>query len=314
MTMNTTTKLRTATRTTTMALLLIAAPAAARAEGAGKTNPAAEAARADIGKTLGFVPQFFQRFPEEALPGAWDEMKSLQLNPSTALPGRSKELIGLAVAAQIPCRYCIYAHTEFAKLNGASETEIGEAVAMAAMTRHWSTFLNGIQTDETKFRAEIAKIVANVKHASASKPGAAKPVVVVDGQTALAQVTEMLGYAPEFLRRFPDVARAGAWRQMHDVQLSATTALPGKSKELMGLAVASQIPCRFCIIAHTEFAKLNGATDAEITEAIAMASLTRDLSTLLNGMQVDEGQFRRDVDRIVKGATAAAKKVHTASR
>lgn len=287
----------------------------ARAESA-KPSPAAAAARADIAKTLGFVPQFFLKFPEEMLPGAWDEMKSLQLNPSTALPGRTKELVGLAVAAQIPCRYCIVAHTEFAKLNGASETEIGEAVAMAAMTRHWSTFLNGIQTDETKFRGEISKIVANVKAASANKTPAGKPIDVVDGQTALAQATQMLGgYAPEFISRFPAVARAGAWRQFRDVQLSPTTAVSGKNKELMGLAVASQIPCRFCVIAHTEFAKLNGATDAEITEAVAMASLTRDLSTLLNGMQVDEGQFRKDIDKVVKGATAAAaKKEHTASR
>jgi AhpD family alkylhydroperoxidase len=297
----------------TIALLMLGVSAGARAE-AAKANPAAAAARADIAKTLGFVPQFFLKFPEEALPGAWDEMKSLQLNPSTALPGRSKELIGLAVAAQIPCKYCIYAHTEFAKLNGASETEIGEAVAMAALTRHWSTFLNGIQTDEAKFRAEIAKIVSNVKQAAASKTPAGKPINVVDGQTALAEVTQMLGYAPEFIKRFPDVARAGAWRQMRDVQLSPATAVSGKNKELMGLAVASQVPCRFCIIAHTEFAKLNGATDAEITEAIAMASLTRDLSTMLNGMQVDEPQFRKDVDRLVKGATAAAKKEHTASR
>jgi AhpD family alkylhydroperoxidase len=300
----------------TLALLMLGVSASTRAEAAkpGNTNLAAAAARADIGKTLGFVPQFFLKFPEEVLPGAWEEMKTLQLNPATALPGRSKELIGLAVAAQIPCRYCIVAHTEFARLNGASETEIGEAVAMAAITRHWSTFLNGIQTDETKFRAEIAKIVANVKQASASKTPAGKPIAVVDGQTALAEVTQMLGYAPEFLKRFPDVARAGAWRQMRDVQLSPATALSGKNKELMGLAVASQVPCRFCIIAHTEFAKLNGATDAEITEAVAMASLTRDLSTLLNGMQVDEGQFRKDIDLLVKGAAAAAKKEHTASR
>jgi AhpD family alkylhydroperoxidase len=290
----------------------------ARAE--AKPSPAAAAARADIAKTLGFVPQFFLKLPEEMLPGAWDEMKTLQLNPSTALPGRTKELVGLAVAAQIPCRYCIVAHTEFAKLNGASETEIGEAVAMAAMTRHWSTFLNGIQTDEAKFRGEIAKIITNVKAAS-GKALAGKPidVNVADGQTALAQATQMLGgYAPEFISRFPAVARAGAWRQFRDVQLSPTTAVSGKNKELMGLAVASQIPCRFCVIAHTEFAKLNGATDAEVTEAVAMASLTRDLSTLLNGMQVDEGQFRKDVDKLVKGATAAAaakkEKDHTASR
>jgi hypothetical protein len=38
-----------------------------------------------------------------------------------------------------------------------------------------------------------------------------------------------------------------------------------------------------------------------------MASLTRSMSTLLNGMQVDEGGYRRDVDRLVKGAQAAAK-------
>ena len=91
------------------------------------------------------------------------------------------------------------------------------------------------------------------------------------------------------------------------MQLNPATALAGKKKELVGLAVASQVPCRFCIIAHTEFAKLNGATDAEITEAIAMASLTRDMSTLLNGLQIDEPQFRRDIDHLVKGAKAAAK-------
>jgi AhpD family alkylhydroperoxidase len=132
--------------------------------------------------------------------------------------------------------------------------------------------------------------------------------VVTDGASALREVTQMFGFAPDFLKRFPEEARAGAWKQMRDVQMSPTTALSGKSKELVGLAVASQVPCRFCIIAHTEFAKLNGATDAEITEAIAMASLTRDMSTLLNGLQMDEAQFRRDVDRLVKGAKAAAAK------
>ena len=292
------------TKVVMVAVAGLAFASAARAE-----SPASAAAKADIQKTLGFVPQFFTRFPEAVLPGAWEEMKTLQLNPHTALPGRTKELIGLGVAAQIPCRYCILAHTEFAKLNGASEAEIGEAVAMAAITRHWSTFLNGIQTDEGKFRGEVARIIDNVKKASASKAPAPAPVAVVDGNSALKEATQMLGgYVPEFIRTFPEEGRAGAWKQFRDVQLSPSTSLSGKQKELVGLAVSAQIPCRFCIIAHTEFAKLNGATDAEIKEAIAMASLTRDLSTLLNGMQVDEAQFRRDVDKVVKGAKAAAKK------
>lgn len=278
----------------------------ATAQAAGPRDTAAEAARADIQKTLGFVPQFFLKFPPLALPGAWDEMKSLQLNPHTALPGRTKELVGLAVSAQVPCRYCIYAHTAFARLNGAGDEEIGEAVAMAAMTRHWSTYLNGIQTDEAKFRGEVAKIVASVKQAAASHAATDRPINVVDGQTALQEATQMLGYVPDFVRKFPDVGRAGAWRQFRDVQLNPHSALSGKDKELIGLGVAAQIPCRFCVIAHTEFARLNGATDTEINEAIAMASLTRDLSTLLNGMQVDEPQFRKDVDHIVKGAAAKA--------
>src|SRR5262245_38094448 len=97
--------------TLSLALVVLGASGVARAE-TGKPSPAAAAARADISKTLGFVPQFFLKFPDAALPGAWEEMKTLQLNPSTTLKGRTKELTGLAVASQIPCKYCIYAHTE----------------------------------------------------------------------------------------------------------------------------------------------------------------------------------------------------------
>jgi AhpD family alkylhydroperoxidase len=305
--------MKTMTMTMTMTKMVVVVAVAALAPTARAESAASVAARADIQKTFGFVPQFMLKMPEELLPGAWEEMKTLQMNPATALSGRTKELIGLGVAAQIPCRYCISAHTEFARLNGASDREIGEAVAMAAITRHWSTFLNGIQTDETRFRAEIAKLVDNAKKAAASKGPGPAPVAVTDGASALQEITHLFGFAPEFLKRFPEGARAGAWKQMRDVQMSPSTALSGKSKELIGLAVASQVPCRFCIIAHTEFARLNGATDAEITEAVAMASLTRSMSTLLNGLQVDEAQFRRDVDRLVKGAKAAAAKA-TAQR
>jgi AhpD family alkylhydroperoxidase len=282
------------------ALLLAVAPANGNAAEPADT-------KADIQKTLGFVPQFFLDFPASVLPGTWQEMKSLQLNPATTLPGRTKELIGLGVAAQIPCRYCITAHTEFAKLNGASNAEVGDALAMAAITRHWSTYLNGIQTDEAAFRGEITRIVDNVKKAMASNAPAPQPVPLVDGASALKDVSQSLGYVPEFLKRFPDVARAGAWRTMKEVQMNPKTAVSGKNKELIGLAVAAQVPCKFCVIAHTEFAKLNGASDAEINEAVAMGAFTRHMSTLLNGTRTDEAQFNRDVARLLNNAKAAAK-------
>ncbi len=299
----------TTTKTVTLALLTALLGSGATAQAAPPDSPQVAAAKADIGKTLGFVPEFFLDLPALALPGTWSEMKSLQLNPATALPGKVKELIGLAVSAQVPCQYCIVAHTEFAKLNNATQAEIGEAVAMAALIRHWSTFLNGIQTDEGKFRGEIDKVVANLKQAAARPAAAGKSAPVVDGDSAVKEMTALFGgYVPEFLRTFPAVARAGAWTAMRDVQLNPATALSGKHKELIGLAVASQIPCRFCVMAHTEFAKLNGANDAEIKEAIAMAAFTRNMSTQLNGMQVDLPQFRRSVERLAKGARAAAAK------
>ena len=277
-------------------------------------TPAAARARADIQATLGFVPDFMQKVPEPMLPGAWDELKSLQLNPKTVLDGRTKELIGLGVAAQVPCRYCIVAHTEFAKLNGAREAEIAEAVGMAAVTRHWSTFLNGAQIDEARFRADVAKLIENAKRAAASKAPAPAGVDVVDGASALREANALLGFVPEFIQKFPSVARSGAWKQLRDLQLNPKTALSGKQKELIGLAVSAQIPCRYCVVAHTEFAKLNGATEAEIGEAIAMAAVTRNMSTILNGMQIDEARFRRDVDKLVRNAKAASAKGKVAQR
>src|SRR4051812_20311567 len=260
-------------RNATVALTLLMLGTAG-ATGKSSTE-AAQAARADIQKTLGFVPQFLNTIPDVALPGIWNEMKSLQLNPGTALSAKNKELLGLGVAAQIPCHYCIIAHTEFARSNGATPAEIGEAVAMAGITRHWSTFINGAQLDEAKFRGDIAKVVENAKKASANKTPSPAPLNVVDGQSALKDIQQTLGFVPEFLRRFPDNARAGAWREFREVELTPASALPGKNKELIGLAVAAQIPCHYCIIAHTEFAKLNGASEVEISEALAMASLTR---------------------------------------
>jgi AhpD family alkylhydroperoxidase len=131
----------------------------------------AQAAYRDIERTLGLVPSFFKAFPEAGIAGAWAEFKTVQLNPKTKLSGKTKELLGLAVAAQIPCQYCIYFHTAAAKLNGATDEEIREAVAMAAIVRHWSTVLNGMQVDLAGFKQETDTVLrlAGEKAAAAAK-------------------------------------------------------------------------------------------------------------------------------------------------
>jgi AhpD family alkylhydroperoxidase len=136
-------------------LTAIAQPGSAQEE----TNPTAQAAYHDIEETLGTVPTFFKQFPELGIAGAWAEFKSVHLNPKTKLDGKTKELLGLAVAAQIPCQYCVYFHTAAAKANGATDEEIREAVATAAIVRHWSTVLNGLQLDLDTFKQETDTIL-----------------------------------------------------------------------------------------------------------------------------------------------------------
>jgi AhpD family alkylhydroperoxidase len=289
----------------TGALLAITAVSVAQTE--------AEATYQDMQKTIGFVPGFFKAFPEEGIAGAWDEMKSFQMNPNTALPAKTKELIGAAVAAQIPCRYCSYFHQQVAKADGGTDQELKEAIALSALTRHWSTVLNGMQVELPTFQQEVSKIM---QHASqgGSRGTTQQPaqgsnaqqqqIAVTDAVSAYKDMQNTLGIVPMFMRRFPEAGIAGAWREFKALELSTTTALDAKTKDLIGLAVAAQIPCTYCIYFHTEGARHNGATTAEISEAVGMAAITRHWSTVLNGSLVDENAFRKDVDRLVKNMRA----------
>ena len=145
---------KTARLISAIAFVSLVGMSGARAEDASAT-----AAYKDIQATLGMVPGFFKVFPQSGIAGAWAEFKTIQLNPDTKLNGKTKELIGLAVAAQIPCTYCVYFHTAAAKANGATDEEISEAVAMAAISRHWSTVLNGMQVDLAAFKGDTDTVL-----------------------------------------------------------------------------------------------------------------------------------------------------------
>lgn len=105
-------------------------------------------------------PMFFQKtYPTHALKAALDARGVLE-GEGAALDGKTRELIALGVAAQVPCVYCVYAHTKNARAKGASEAEIREAVATAATVRQWSTVLNGMGYDFEAFKAEVEKMHA----------------------------------------------------------------------------------------------------------------------------------------------------------
>ena len=119
-------------------------------------SASAERTYREIEATLGSVPTHVRAYPESAVAGAWAMFKGLELEPeNNALEPKVKSLINLAVAAQIPCDYCIWLETKMARDRGATDEEIAEAVAHAGYVRHWSAVLNGLQIDVETFKAEF---------------------------------------------------------------------------------------------------------------------------------------------------------------
>lgn len=146
------TDIRKTLRNLTIAsLALVAAPLAQADDMTGSP----EAVYADMQATFGMVPSFVKAVPKAALAGLWTQTKQLELSDKTALPPKTKALIALAVASQIPCEYCIWADANTARQMGATDEEIGEAVAMAGLTRNWSTMFHGLQVDFTQFKKEL---------------------------------------------------------------------------------------------------------------------------------------------------------------
>lgn len=101
------------------------------------------------------APKFMKdTYPEQGVGAAWQESQALS-NSNAALDAKTRELIGLGVAAQVPCQYCVYYHTLAAKHAGATDAQIKEAIAQAAETRKWSTVLNGSAYDMAEFKKQI---------------------------------------------------------------------------------------------------------------------------------------------------------------
>jgi AhpD family alkylhydroperoxidase len=258
-----------------LAAVALVVPVAAKA--AEPTLPEAQATYAEARKMLGVVPAALRATPDEQVTALWTQIKVLEMNPSTAVNAKTKELIGLGVAAQIPCAYCIYFHQEAAKLNGANEKELREAVAVAAQVRQWATIVDSAPSTPSKpspVAKELESTYADIK-------------------------TTMGGTVPEFFYRFPQIALAPAWSAFKTSLMGSGSIAP-KDRALLAAAVSAQIPSTPCVNTYVEMAKKMGATDQEVSEAIGISALTRAGSTVLNGAGFDLVAFKKEVDGIVK--------------
>jgi len=116
----------------------------------------------EIEEMFGLVPSFFKLVPDSSLRLEWDLFKRVQMEEGP-IPNKYRELIGVAVAAVTRCRYCAVYHTEVAKVNGATDAEIEDAVHFAKSQVGWSSYINGMQVDYEQFRDEVMRACDHVR-------------------------------------------------------------------------------------------------------------------------------------------------------
>ena len=136
------------------------------------------AKKADIHREIegafGQVPTWLRGLPTPALEGVWSLMRDFYL-ADTKIPGKYKELIGIAVSGAMGNKYCTLFHTESARLHGATDEEIAEASVMGSLTTMNSTYMNAMQIEYKRFHDETLAIVAHVKaHGVSSAKATAK--------------------------------------------------------------------------------------------------------------------------------------------
>ncbi|MBI0583945.1 MAG: carboxymuconolactone decarboxylase family protein [Methanomassiliicoccus sp.] len=111
----------------------------------------------DIKETMGIVPGFMKALPEDVLVNDWGLMKKYQFGESV-IPAKYREMIGLAIAANLKCPYCQAMHLNMAKGYGATEEELSELSFMASFTSRWSAMIHAQNYDLDKFTEESGKI------------------------------------------------------------------------------------------------------------------------------------------------------------
>jgi len=116
----------------------------------------------EIEQMFGLVPSMFKALPDSSLELEWELMKRVQFDEGP-IPNKYRELIGLGIAAVSKCRFCALFHTEIARLNGATDAEIEDAVHFAKSSAGWSAYLNGLQIDYEQFKDEIQRSVEYVR-------------------------------------------------------------------------------------------------------------------------------------------------------
>jgi len=119
----------------------------------------------DIEKSFGIVPGFMKGLSQDVLIHDWPLMKKYTLGESK-IPAKYRELMGLAVAANIKCPYCQLLHKSAAQLYGATPEEFAEIAFLASYTSRWSSMIHAQHYSYDTFAKETERIGAHLSKAA----------------------------------------------------------------------------------------------------------------------------------------------------
>ena len=111
----------------------------------------------DIENSLGIVPGFMKALPKKVLIQEWPLFKKYSLE-ETEIPAKYRELMALAIAANIKCPYCQLFHKNAAQMMGATEEELAETAFLASYTTRWSAMIHAQDYDYETFAKEFHQI------------------------------------------------------------------------------------------------------------------------------------------------------------
>jgi len=108
-----------------------------------------------------------------------------------------------------------------------------------------------------------------------------------------------MGIVLDQFKAIPKEAVSPEWEEMKKYSFGKTR-IPAKYRELIGLAVAASIKCPYCVYFHMNAAKMNGATDEEISELAILTRFTTGWSSILHASNIDLESFKKQFDQVAK--------------
>lgn len=116
------------------------------------------------------------------------------------------------------------------------------------------------------------------------------------------QITETLGTVPAVLDWVPDEMLEAEWRLLRRVLVDESL-IPPRYRALIGVAVAAALRCPSSTALHTALARAQGASDADLAEAVHHAAFVAGWSTRVSGLMVGAAVAEADVTRIIEHTT-----------